>query len=178
MWTVTGQQYEISAVVPQTSCHRETNDHGITKCQLFSQASVLLTEQYYLLQDLEGEREVNKDEVLEYCNSSDVNIPLIETSAKVEIIFLNPGWVFFSVWTVQYSVFNDFENFNTMKLSVNEAKLTCLWAWNCATIQQVVILIFAFEPKKFLGLLRNAPQITNWKWKRSAKFNSLTMLVN
>lgn len=32
--------------------------------------------------DLEGEREVNKDEVLEYCNSSDVNIPLIETSAK------------------------------------------------------------------------------------------------
>ena len=36
-----------------------------------------------LLQDLEGEREVNKDEVLEYCNSSDVNIPLIETSAKV-----------------------------------------------------------------------------------------------
>ena len=97
MWTVTGQQYEISAVVPQTSCRRETNDHGITKCQLFSQASVLLTEQYYLLQDLEGEREVNKDEVLEYCNSSDVNIPLIETSAKVEIIFLNPGWVFFSV---------------------------------------------------------------------------------
>ena len=36
-----------------------------------------------LLQDLEGEREVNKDEVLEYCNSSDVNVPLIETSAKV-----------------------------------------------------------------------------------------------
>ena len=36
-----------------------------------------------LLQDLEGEREVNKEEVLEYCNSSDVNVPLIETSAKV-----------------------------------------------------------------------------------------------
>lgn len=32
--------------------------------------------------DLEEEREVNKEEVLEYCNSSDVNIPLIETSAK------------------------------------------------------------------------------------------------
>lgn len=32
--------------------------------------------------DLEEEREVNKDEVLEYCNSSDVTIPLIETSAK------------------------------------------------------------------------------------------------
>lgn len=52
----------------------------------------------YLLQDLEGEREVNKDEVLEYCNSSDVNIPLIETSAKV-------GRVVFPVWTVQYRVF-------------------------------------------------------------------------
>ena len=83
MLAVTGHQYEISAVNPQTSCLRETIDCGITKCQLFSQASVLLTEQYYLLQDLEGEREVNKDEVLEYCNSSDVNIPLIETSAKV-----------------------------------------------------------------------------------------------
>ena len=34
---------------------------------------------------------------------------------------------------------------NTMKLSVNEAKLTGLWASNCATIQQVVILTFAFE---------------------------------
>ena len=55
--------------------------------------------------------------------------------------------------------FNDFESFNTMNLSVNEAKLTGLWAWNCATIQQVVILIFAFEPKKFLGLLKNGPQI-------------------
>ena len=80
MWAVTGHQYEISAVIPQTSCLGETIDHGITKCQL---SSVLLTEQYYFLQDLEGEREVNKDEVLEYCNSSDVNIPLIETSAKV-----------------------------------------------------------------------------------------------
>ena len=87
MWAVTGHQYEISAVIPQTSCRGETNDRGITKCQLFSQASVLLIEHYYLLQDLEGEREVNKDEVLEYCNSSDVNIPLIETSAKVEINF-------------------------------------------------------------------------------------------
>ena len=48
-----------------------------------------------------------------------------------------------------------------MKLSVNEAKLTSFWAWNCATIQQVVILIFAFGPEKFLGLLRNAPQITD-----------------
>ena len=58
---------------------------------------------------------------------------------------------------IQDQRFNDFENLNTMKLSVNKAKLTGLWAWNCATIQQVVILIFA----KFPGLLRNGPQITN-----------------
>ena len=41
MWAVTGHQYEISAVIPQTLCHRETSD-GITKCQLFSQASIFL----------------------------------------------------------------------------------------------------------------------------------------
>ena len=32
--------------------------------------------------------------------------------------------------------FNNFEN-DTIKVSVNEAKLTGLWARNCATIQQV-----------------------------------------
>ena len=34
-----------------------------------------------------------------------------------------------------------------MKLLVNEAKLTGLWARNCATIQQVLILKFAFGPE-------------------------------
>ena len=33
-----------------------------------------------------------------------------------------------------------------MKLSVIEAKLTDLWARNCATIQQLLILKFAFWP--------------------------------
>ena len=47
---------------------------------------------------------------------------------------------------------------NTIKLSVNEAKLTGLWDRNCATIQQVVILKFAFRPEKFPGLWRNGPQ--------------------
>ena len=42
-----------------------------------------------------------------------------------------------------------------MKLSVNETKLTGLWAKNCATIQQVVILKFAFGPENFPGLPRN-----------------------
>ena len=39
-----------------------------------------------------------------------------------------------------------------MKLSVNEAKLTCLCARNCATIQQVLILKFAFGPEKLPGI--------------------------
>ena len=42
-----------------------------------------------------------------------------------------------------------------MKLSVNEAKFTNLWGRNCATIQTVSILKFAFGPKKLPGLLRN-----------------------
>ena len=37
-----------------------------------------------------------------------------------------------------------------MKLAVNEG----LWARNCATIQQVVVLKFAFGRKKFPGLPR------------------------
>ena len=45
-----------------------------------------------------------------------------------------------------------------MKLSVNEAKLTALWARKCAAIQQVLILKFAFGPEKLPGLSRNEPQ--------------------
>ena len=44
-----------------------------------------------------------------------------------------------------------------MKLSFNEAKLTGLFARNCATIQQVLILKFVFGPEKFPGLLRDEP---------------------
>ena len=39
-----------------------------------------------------------------------------------------------------------------MKLSVNEAILIGLWARNCSTIQQGLILKFAFGPEKFPGL--------------------------
>ena len=38
-----------------------------------------------------------------------------------------------------------------MKLSVNKATLTGLCARNCATIQQVFILEFAFGPRKATG---------------------------
>ena len=39
-----------------------------------------------------------------------------------------------------------------MKLAVNEAKLTVLWARNCATVQHVLILKYAFGPEKLPGL--------------------------
>ena len=44
-----------------------------------------------------------------------------------------------------------------MDLSVNEEKLTGVWARDCDTIQQVLILKFAFGPEKFSGLSRNGP---------------------
>ena len=42
-----------------------------------------------------------------------------------------------------------------MKLSVNEAKLTGLWARNCASLQQILTLKFALGPEKFPSLARN-----------------------
>ena len=42
-----------------------------------------------------------------------------------------------------------------MKPSVNEAILTGLWARNCGTIQQVLILNFAFRSETFPGLSKN-----------------------
>ena len=44
-----------------------------------------------------------------------------------------------------------------MKLSINEAKLTGLWARNCAAIKQVLILKFAFGPEKLPELSKNRP---------------------
>ena len=54
--------------------------------------------------------------------------------------------------------FNHSEN-NKMKLSVDEAKLTGLWARTVLTIQLVWILKFAFGPEKFPGLSRNGPLV-------------------
>ena len=44
-----------------------------------------------------------------------------------------------------------------MELSVMETIWTGLWARNCANIQQVSILQFAFGPEQFPGLSRNGP---------------------
>ena len=54
---------------------------------------------------------------------------------------------------IQDQRFNDFEN-DTMKLSVNKAKLTGLCARDSANIQQVLILKFVLEAEKFPGLSR------------------------
>ena len=45
----------------------------------------------------------------------------------------------------------------TIKLSVNEAKLTDFLARKCTTIQQVLILKFAFGPKKLLAFREIGP---------------------
>ena len=44
-----------------------------------------------------------------------------------------------------------------MKLSINEAKLTGLWARNCAAVKQVSNLKFAFGPEKLPELSKNGP---------------------
>ena len=54
---------------------------------------------------------------------------------------------------IQDLSFSNSEN-DTMKLSLNEAKLTGLWAKNCTAIQQVLILKFDFRPKKFPAVLQ------------------------
>ena len=54
---------------------------------------------------------------------------------------------------IQDLSFSNAEN-DTMKLSLNEEKLTGLWAKNSAAIQQVLILKFDFGPKKFPGVLQ------------------------
>ena len=55
---------------------------------------------------------------------------------------------------IQDSSFNNSDN-DTMKPSVNEAKLTGFSARNCATITKVLILKFTFGPEKFPGFSRN-----------------------
>ena len=63
----------------------------------------------------------------------------------------------FAVFAIKLTIsFNNLEN-DTIKVSVNEAEFTGLWARNCATTQQVLISKFAFGPEKLPGLSRNGP---------------------
>ena len=57
---------------------------------------------------------------------------------------------------IQDQSFSNFENVK-MKLPVNEAKLTSLWARNFATIQQVLILKFAFGPESYQAFQETDP---------------------
>ena len=66
---------------------------------------------------------------------------------------------------IQDSSFNNSDN-DTKKLSVNEAKLTGLWARNCATITKVLILKFTFGPEKFPGFSRNRSLGPSWLSQR------------
>ena len=54
--------------------------------------------------------------------------------------------------------------------------MTGLWAKNCATIQQVLILKFSFGPEKFLGLLRNGHQASKRAGLEKLAFNFLLAL--
>jgi len=65
-----------------------------------------------------------------------------------------------------------------MKLSVNEAKLSGLWARNCATFRQVLSLKFAFGLEKLTGPFeKRAPGqieceiwIQKWKLEKQIQF--------
>ena len=60
---------------------------------------------------------------------------------------------------IQDQSFNNCEN-DTMKLSVSEAKLTGLYARNCATIQQVLILKLPSGPKSYRAYRGTGPSKT------------------
>ena len=76
--------------------------------------------------------------------------------SKVPVTFRARKAVCVCCVCIQDQSFNNFEN-NTMKLSVNEVKLTGLWARNCVTIQQLFILKSAFGPEKFSGSFAKRP---------------------
>ena len=71
--------------------------------------------------------------------------------SKVPITFTFPAWkAVLCLLCAQDQTLNNFEN-NTMKLSENEAILSGLWASNCATIQQVLILKICLQARKVSG---------------------------
>ena len=54
----------------------------------------------------------------------------------------------------------------TMKLPVNEAKLTSLWARNFATIQQVLILKFPFRSERYWAFRETDPCLVSYHVKQ------------
>ena len=78
-------------------------------------------------------------------------IPSMKTN---EIQCKITAWKLFYV-CIQDQSFNNFEN-DIMNLSLDEAKLSGLWARNFATIQLVLISKFAFGPEKSRNRPRNS----------------------
>ena len=78
-------------------------------------------------------------------------IPSMKTN---EIQCKITAWKLFYV-VIQDQSFNNFEN-DIMNLSLDEAKLSGLWARNFATIQLVLISKFAFGPEKSRNRPRNS----------------------
>ena len=71
--------------------------------------------------------------------------------SKVPITFQARKAVLCLLCLTQHQSFKNFEN-DTMKLSVNEAKLTCFRAESCANVHQVLISKFALGLEKLLPL--------------------------
>ena len=65
-----------------------------------------------------------------------------------------------------------------MKLSVNVAKLAGLRARNCTTIQQVLILKFAFGPEKFSAAFeKQATGTTHYEALRTSAWEATKVTV-
>ena len=113
-----------------------------------------------MLSQVKGGLSVERDLNLGKAKVSWVGSVLVLTSrtrfSKVPITFRARKAVYVYRVCIQDQSFNNFENeFDTIKLSANEVKLTGLCARKRATIQQVLILKVAFGPEKLPGLSRN-----------------------
>ena len=74
--------------------------------------------------------------------------------SKVPVTFRTRKTVLYLLCFHSRPKFQNFEN-NTMKLSANEIKLNGLWARNCATTQQVLILKICLRAQKASGSFEN-----------------------
>ena len=87
--------------------------------------------------------------------------------------WLKPGTCFSKVWVVvraQKAILSFLYLHSRSKclyltmIQWNNQLMKQNWARNCATIQQVLILKFAFRPEKLVGLSRSRPQGSKKIW--------------
>ena len=86
-------------------------------------------------------------------------------SRKSRELFVSESCFMFAVYAlkIKVSIIKLMKLKLIMKLSVNKAKLTGLWARNCGTIQLVLISKFTFGPEKLSGLSRNGPSAVPYR---------------